>query len=65
MHLPYLRQMLGDNFKVVPIIVGEVSATKAQELGQKLAKYFDDKDTVFVISSDFCHWGDNFDYQPH
>lgn len=65
MHLPYLRQMLGDNFKVVPIIVGEVSASKAQELGEKLSKYFDDKDTVFVISSDFCHWGDNFDYQPH
>lgn len=63
--MPYLRQMLGDNFKVVPIIVGEVSASKAQELGEKLSKYFDDKDTVFVISSDFCHWGDNFDYQPH
>jgi MEMO1 family protein len=19
---------------------------------------------LFVISSDFCHWGDNFDYKP-
>lgn len=65
MHLPYLRQMLGDNLKIVPIIVGEVSPAKAEELGGKLSKYFDDKDTVFVISSDFCHWGDNFDYQPH
>jgi predicted class III extradiol MEMO1 family dioxygenase len=20
---------------------------------------------LFIISSDFCHWGDNFDYQPY
>ena len=23
-----------------------------------------DKKTLFVISSDFCHWGDHFDYKP-
>lgn len=65
MHLPFLRQVLGDNFKIVPIIVGSVNEKKADALGEKLAKYFDDKDTIFVVSSDFCHWGDHFDYQPH
>jgi AmmeMemoRadiSam system protein B len=64
MHLPYLRQVLGDNFKIVPIIVGNLSPKRTEELGGKLAKYFDDADTVFVISSDFCHWGGHFDYQP-
>ena len=24
-----------------------------------------DPKTVFVISSDFCHWGANFEYQPY
>lgn len=65
MHLPYLRQVLGDNIKIVPIIVGPVNDQKVDELGKKLSKYFDDKDTIFVISSDFCHWGEHFDYQPY
>ena len=26
--------------------------------------YFSDEKTLFVISSDFCHWGDHFDYKP-
>ena len=25
---------------------------------------FKDKRTIFIISSDFCHWGEDFDYQP-
>jgi predicted class III extradiol MEMO1 family dioxygenase len=33
MHLPFLRQVLGDNFKIVPIIVGSLSAKKADALG--------------------------------
>lgn len=24
-----------------------------------------DPKTVFVISSDFCHWGPNFEYTPY
>jgi predicted class III extradiol MEMO1 family dioxygenase len=33
MHLPYLKHILGDNFKVVPIIVGHLSPEKALALG--------------------------------
>lgn len=64
MHMPYLRKMLGENIKVVPIIVGSIDAKTALSLGKTFAGYFDDQNTVFVISSDFCHWGDHFDYQP-
>ena len=28
-----------------------------------LLPYFEDKETAFVISSDFCHWGSAFRYQ--
>lgn len=24
-----------------------------------------DPKTVFVISSDFCHWGENFEFTPY
>ena len=29
-----------------------------------LHKYFIRDDTVFVFSTDFCHWGQRFNYQP-
>lgn len=27
-----------------------------------LAKYLDDPGNLFIISSDFCHWGDRFNF---
>ena len=30
--------------------------------GQLLAKYADDPRTLFIVSSDFCHWGTCFNY---
>lgn len=30
--------------------------------GQLLAKYADDPRTLFIVSSDFCHWGTRFNY---
>ena len=33
--------------------------------GRILAPYFADPKNFFVISSDFCHWGRRFRYQPY
>lgn len=44
--------------------MGSVSYKKEQEIGKTLAEYFKDEQTLFIISSDFCHWGSNFDYMP-
>lgn len=30
--------------------------------GEILAKYFDDPKNLFIVSSDFCHWGSRFRY---
>lgn len=30
-----------------------------------LVKYFEDPNTVFVASTDFCHWGKRFSYTPY
>ena len=63
MHIPYIKKRLGDSdFKLVPIMVGNLSASAEKDFGQKLVPYIQDASTLFVVSSDFCHWGDNFDY---
>jgi len=63
MHLPYIRKIFkGKDIKLVPIMVGSLSGKSEKEYGQILAPYLKDKHTLFVISSDFCHWGSHFDY---
>jgi len=63
MHLPYLKKVFGDKVKIVPILVGNLTKDKEQQYGKVLAKYMDNgEENLFVISSDFCHWGMSFDY---
>lgn len=51
--------------KLVPIVVGQLTKEKESEYGTLLASYFARPDTLFIISSDFCHWGNDFDYTPY
>lgn len=46
--------------KIVPILVGAVSAENEAMYGQLLAKYVDDPNNFFSVSSDFCHWGSRY-----
>lgn len=46
--------------KVVPILVGALSAEKEAFYGRLLAKYIDDSENFFSVSSDFCHWGSRY-----
>lgn len=64
MHMPYIYKVFKDQPKVIPLIVGQNDMKMAEEYGKLLAPYFDRDDTIFIISSDFCHWGPHFDYQP-
>jgi len=66
MHLPYVAKVMEnyrDDFTIVPILVGGLSTAKERQYGRVLAKYLQDPANVFVISSDFCHWGSRFDYK--
>ena len=38
-------------------MVGNISTEKEAMFGQLLAKYFLRPKTLFIMSSDFCHWG--------
>ncbi|GAA5961210.1 hypothetical protein JCM21900_006331 [Sporobolomyces salmonicolor] len=63
MHLPYIRKVFeGRDIKLVPILVGSISTASEQSFGSLLAPYLADPTTLFVVSSDFCHWGQRFRY---
>ncbi len=68
MQLSYVAKVMEarrGSFSVVPILVGSISGEKEKMYGQLLAKYFESAGTLFVISSDFCHWGERFQYTYH
>ncbi|MCO5559323.1 hypothetical protein L7F22_012920 [Adiantum nelumboides] len=57
MHLPYIRKVFQDHeIGIVPILVGSISTKKEGVFGKLLAPYLADPTTLFVTSSDFCHW---------
>ncbi|KAH6681037.1 MEMO1 family [Plectosphaerella plurivora] len=73
MHLPYLWVRLEQTFgsspdafpPVVPIMVGDGDKDEERRSGAWLAKYLADPENAFIVSSDFCHWGDHFSYRPY
>lgn len=51
-----------DQFTIVPILVGSIPPDVEATYGKLLAPYLADPQNLFVISSDFCHWGKRFSY---
>lgn len=43
-------------------MVGNTDARAEAQYGSLLAPYLSDPSNIFVISSDFCHWGSRFRY---
>ena len=63
MELPFLKQIFNDKeFSIIPIIVGDNNYETNKKIAEILYELYMDKKTLFVISSDFCHWGRNFGY---
>ncbi|XP_066279428.1 protein MEMO1-like isoform X2 [Branchiostoma lanceolatum] len=65
MHLPYVAKVMEskkDQFTVVPVLVGGLSVDQEAKYGRLFSKYLADPQNLFVISSDFCHWGQRFKY---
>lgn len=67
MHLPYIvHAMTGHEYALVPVMVGSISSSQAQEYGHVLGQRLVADPHLFIIaSSDFCHWGTRFGYTPH
>ncbi|KAI9749623.1 MAG: hypothetical protein M4579_006800 [Chaenotheca gracillima] len=70
MHLPYLYKVLSRSFPdgpasfppLIPILVGATVPNVERSFGSIFAPYLRDPSSVFIISSDFCHWGLRFRY---
>lgn len=60
--LPLLQRALGD-FKVVPIVCGDLSRESVHYAADTLRRHIDEE-TLVVISSDFTHYGRSFSYVP-
>ncbi|KAI0021147.1 MEMO1 family [Xylariomycetidae sp. FL0641] len=71
MHLPYIYKRITQTFPshshptLVPILVGDNNEREEKAFGELLAEYLEDPENAFVISSDFCHWGDRFRYTAY
>ena len=68
LHLPYIFKVLSRSFTannfptLIPILVGNTSPEAEVEFGKILAPYLEDPGNVFIVSSDFAHWGLRFSY---
>lgn len=68
MHLPYIAKVMEDfkgQFTIVPILIGSLEPEVERMYGEIFAPYLADPQNLFVISSDFCHWGSRFRYDYH
>ena len=60
--VPLLQKVLGD-FKLVPIVVGQLDLAATHRLAKVLLGLIDEN-TLVVASSDFTHYGASFRYTP-
>lgn len=60
--LPFLQAALG-RFTLIPIVCGSLSPADLDRAGKALAPFADER-TLVIASSDFTHYGEDFDYLP-
>lgn len=68
MQLPYIAKAMEsvkDNFTIIPVLVGSLDQQNEKLYGKIFSKYLLDPENLFVISSDFCHWGERFSYMHY
>lgn len=75
MQYPYIAHILqacgklhnnGSNkpIRVLPIMCGALSNQQEASYGHLLQRVIAREDVLTIVSSDFCHWGPRFRYQP-
>ncbi|GMI01860.1 hypothetical protein TrVE_jg3619 [Triparma verrucosa] len=63
MQYPLIKHLIGDlPITIVPIMIG--SASQSSLIGTVLSPHIFSPSSFTVISSDFCHWGNRFQYTP-
>lgn len=49
---------------VLPVMCGSLSSRNEQIYGKLLSDIVSRPDVLSIVSTDFCHWGEQFDYRP-
>ncbi|RNF23912.1 protein MEMO1 [Trypanosoma cruzi] len=75
MQLPFISHILHhppagltgakNRIQLVPMLVGWTDRETEERIGAVLSSYSQDSHNIFVLSSDFCHWGSRFQYKYH
>ena len=53
-----------ERIRILPIMVGALRDGKEESYGKLLAQHVANPRIITIVSSDFCHWGKRFQYQP-
>jgi hypothetical protein len=60
--LPFLQKVYGDYIKIIPIVFRDMDFNRIKGIAKHI---LENNDSVFyVCSSDFIHFGPNYDYMP-
>ncbi len=67
-HLPFLQRIFGraleKEIRVLPVLVGELDDGGAARAAAAITAAVAGEKTLFIVSSDFTHYGPNFGYLP-
>ena len=68
-HLPFIQRIfenkLLNNIVILPILIGNINSTNAVEISHSIVNAINNKkNPLFIISSDFTHFGERFGYLP-
>lgn len=61
--LPFLQRALAPGWRLLPVLVGDLKAAEVERLADRLRPLVGDA-TLVVVSGDFTHYGEAFDYLP-
>jgi hypothetical protein len=53
--LPFLQRMLGEDFEIIPLVVGSANQDVINDAAKEINNYIDDS-SIIVISSDLSHY---------
>lgn len=70
LHYPYIAKSIRDAgldleaIHVLPIMVGSIDTKKEEHFGSLLKDIIVKPNVITIVSTDFCHWGKRFRFQP-
>ncbi|KAK6201470.1 MEMO1 family [Scheffersomyces amazonensis] len=69
MHAPFIyhatRNLPQGTPKIIPILISGMDDKLGEDLANALLPYLANEENHFVVSSDFCHWGQRFGYSKY